>query len=157
METENQKFYFTNHGLKELKKEYETLRKIKLAKIKGEAPSILESEDVNPEYLSFKEDVELLEARLEELEEFIKNAEIIKKPKGEKAEIIDLGAVVDIEIEGKKNEFLLVGSYEADPDSGKISNRSPVGKALIGHKAGDEIEVSTPIKKLYKIKKVKYI
>lgn len=157
METGNQKFYFTKQGLEAIKKEYDILREIKLSKIKDEAPSILESEDVNPEYLSFKEDVELLETKLAELEEVIKNSEIIKKPKGEKAKVIDLGAVVDIEIDGKKNEFILVGTYEADPFFGKISNESPVGKALIGRRAGDEIEVSEPIKKLYKIKKVKYI
>lgn len=157
METESQKFYLTKEGLKELKKEYEDLKKIRIAKTKDEAPSILESEDINPEYLSFKEDIDLLESRLLDLENILKHAEIIKKPKGKKAELIDLGATVDIEINGKENEFTLVGTFEANPELGKISNESPVGRALIGRKAGDEVEVSFPVKRRYKIRKVKYI
>jgi len=157
MKAENQKFYLTKEGLKELKKEYEDLKKIRMAKTKGEAPSILESEDINPEYLSFKEDVDLLEVRLADLENILKNSEIIKKPKGEKAKIVGLGATVNVEVNGEKDEFILVGTFEANPVSGKISNESPVGKALLGHRAGDEIEVSSPMKARYKIKKVKYI
>ena len=156
MKTENQKFYLTREGLKELKKEYENLKKIRMAKTKGEAPSILESEDINPEYLSFKEGVDLLEVRLADLENVLKNSEIIKKPKGEKAKIIGLGATVSVEINGNKNEFILVGTFEANPALGKISDQSPVGKALRGHKIGDEIEVSSPVKARYKIKEVRY-
>lgn len=156
METENQKFYLTKEGLQELEKEYETLKSIRLSKTKEEAPNIWESEDLNPDYLSFKEDLELLETRLVELENILKNSVIIKKPHGEKEELIDLGAVVDVEIDGDKDEFVIVGTLEANPMIGKISNESPVGKALMGHKAGDEVIVSSPDKSVYKIKKIKY-
>ncbi len=156
MDTENRKFYLTKHGLEELKKEYEDLKKIRMAKTKGEAPNIWESEDLNPDYISFKEDIELLENRLSELENILKNSEMIRKPSGRKAEIVGLGATVLVEVDGDKDEFTLVGSYEANPVLGKISNNSPVGKALMGHKIGDEITISSPIKSVYKIKKIKY-
>jgi transcription elongation factor GreA len=156
METDEQKFYLTKHGLDELKKEYDDLKKIRMAKTKGEAPNIWESEDLNPDYLSFKEDIELLEARLSELENVLKNSELIKKPAGNKSELIGLGATILVEIDGDKDEFILVGSYEANPILGKISHHSPVGKALMGHKVGDEVMVSSPIKSIYKIKKIKY-
>jgi len=157
METENQKFYLTRGGLEGIKNEYEALKKIRMAKTKEEAPNIWESEDLNPDYVSFKEDVDLLETRLVELENIIKNSEIIKKPIGKKAELIGLGATVDLQIDGEKDEFTLVGTIEANPDLGKISNESPVGRALMGHKIGDEVVISSPVKTVYKVKKIKYI
>jgi transcription elongation factor GreA len=156
MEIENQKFYLTKEGLKEIEKEYETLKKIRHAKTNEEAPSIWESEDLNPDYLSFREDLEMLETRLVELENILKNTVIIKKPSGEKVNFVDLGAVVDVEIDGDKDEFMIVGTLEANPVLGRISNESPVGKALIGHKAGDEVVISSPVKTVYKIRKIKY-
>jgi transcription elongation factor GreA len=156
METENQKYYLTKEGLEEIEKEYKELRKIRIAKTKEEAPNIWESEDLNPDYVSFKEDLDHLENRLNELENIIKNAQIIKKPSGEKAQTVDLGATIDLQIDGEKDEFTLVGTIEANPDLGRISNESPVGKALMGHKIGDEVEVSSPVKTIYKIKNIRY-
>jgi len=156
MELENQKFYITKEKMEELEKEFDILKKIRFAKTKGEAPNIWESEDLNPEYLSFREDIDLLEARLLELENILKNVVLIKKPQGEKAKFVDLGAVVDVEIDGDKDEFTIVGTLEANPSIGKISNESPVGRALIGHKPGDEVVISSPIKSIYKIKKIRY-
>lgn len=156
METENQKFYLTREGLEEIKSEYETLKKIRMAKTKEEAPNIWESEDLNPDYISFKEDIDLLETRLVELENIIKNSEIIRKPTGKKAELIGLGATVNLKIDGETDEFTLVGTIEANPDLGRISNESPVGKALMGHRIGDEVVVSSPVKTIYKIKKIRY-
>jgi len=156
METENQKFYLTKNGLEELKKEYNVLKSIRMQKTKGEAPNIWESEDLNPDYLSFREDLDLLETRLTELENVLKNSEIIKKPHGEEASKINLGAIVSVEVHGDTDEFVMVGTLEANPALGKISNQSPVGRALMGHRAGDEVIVSSPIKTCYKIKKVKY-
>lgn len=156
MSAENEKFYLTKTGLEELKKEYEVLHGIRIAKNKSEAPNILESQDLNPEYLSFKEDIELLETRLAELENVIRNAVLIEKPPGERRDIVDLGARVTVESGKEKAEFTIVGTFEANPASGKISNESPVGRALVGHRPGDEIIISSPIKTIYKIKEVKY-
>ncbi len=153
---EEKKFYLTKEGLEKTKKEYENLRKLKFSKTKGEIPKIWHSEDLNPEYLSFQEDLSFLETRLSELEYVLKNTELIKLPSKEKQNTISLGAKVLIEVEGQRDEFEILGTLEANPVIGKISNESPVGQALLGHKVGDEVIVSSPIKTIYKIKKIKY-
>ncbi len=153
---EEKKFYLTKEGLEKTKKEYENLRKLKFSKTKGEIPKIWHSEDLNPEYLSFQEDLSFLETRLSELEYVLKNTELIKLPSKEKQNTISLGAKVLIEVEGQRDEFEILGTLEANPVIGKISNESPVGQALLGHKVGDEVIVSSPIKTIYKIKKIRY-
>jgi transcription elongation factor GreA len=153
---EEKKFYLTKEGLERIKKEYRDLKELKLAKTKGESPKILHSEDLNPEYLAFQEDVSFLGARIIELENILKNVELIKPPKKEKQNIVNLGATVLVEVDGQNDEFTLVGSLEANPSIGKISNESPVGKALLGHRVGDEVIVSSPIKTIYKIRKIRY-
>lgn len=153
---EEKKFYLTKEGLEGIKKECKDLKALKLAKTKGESPKVLHSEDLNPEYLAFREDLNFLEVRIFELENILKNTELIKPPKKEKQNTINLGATILVEIGGQNDEFILVGSLEANPSMGKISNESPVGKALLGHKTGDEVLISSPIKTIYKIKKIKY-
>ena len=150
------KFYLTKKGLEEIKKEYESLRKLRFAKTKGEVPKIWESEDLNPDYLSFREDLNFLETRIAELENILKNVKLIKPPPKEKTKIINLGATVTVKVNGDTDEFTIVGTLEANPSLGKISNESPVGRALLGHKVGDEVVVSSPVKTIYKIKKIKY-
>jgi transcription elongation factor GreA len=153
---EEKKFYLTKEGLEKIKKEYQDLKDLKFAKTKGEIPKIWHSEDINPEYLSFREDLSFLETRIVELENILKNVELIKFPSKERQSIINLGARVIVKVDGQTDEFEIVGSLEANPSLGKISNESPVGKALLGHRVGDEILVSSPIKTIYKIKKIKY-
>lgn len=155
--SEEKKFYLTKEGLERLKKEYKTLKELKLAKTNGEFPKILHSEDLNPEYLAFQEDLSFLEIRLAELENVSKNAIVIKSPSSkEQQKTINLGATVLVEVDGQNDEFTILGSLEADPSLGKISNESPVGKALIGHRVGDKVVVSSPIQTVYKIKKIQY-
>ena len=153
---EKKKFYLTKKGLKGLKKEYETLKNLRVAKTKGEAPKIWESEDLNPEYLSFQEDLNFLETRIAELESIFKNACLIKRPLKKELDIISLGATIKVKVGEEKDEFTIVGTLEANPALGKISNESPVGKALLGHKVEDEVLLSSPVKTIYKIKKIKY-
>lgn len=154
---EEKKFYLTKEGLEKIKREYKYLKELKLAKTKGEeSPKILHSEDLNPEYLAFQEDISFLEARIAELENIQKNIELIRPPKKEKQNIVNLGATILVEVDGQNDEFTLVGSLEANPAIGKISNESPVGKTLLGHRTGDEVIVSSPVRTTYKIKKIKY-
>lgn len=150
------KFYLTKEGLEKIKKEYQGLKNLKLSKTKGEVPKIWHSEDLNPEYLSFQEDLSFLETRLAELEYILKNAELIQLPSKEKQNIINLGVQVIVEVDGQNDEFTIVGTLEANPAIGKISNESPVGRALLGHKVGDAVVISSPIQTIYKIKKIKY-
>ncbi len=153
---EERKFYLTKEGLEKLKKEYLELKKLKIVKTKGESPKVLQSEDLNPEYLAFREDLNFLEVRLIELESIFKNAIIIKPPVAEQKDSINLGATILVDVDGQNDEFQIVGTLEANPSAGKISNESPVGKALLGHKAGESVLVSSPVQTVYKIKKVKY-
>jgi transcription elongation factor GreA len=153
---EEKSYYLTRQGLKKIKKEYEELKQIKLSKTKGEAPVILHSEDVNPEYLALQEDLGLLDIKMAEIETILKNARIIKNPPRTAQAAVDLGATVHVDINGKDSEFTIVGTLEADPDKGMISNESPVGRVLIGRKVGDTIAVNSPSKITYKIKKIVY-
>ena len=150
------KFYLMKEGLEKIKREYKDLKELKFLKTKGEMPKIWHSEDLNPEYLSFQEDLSFLETRIAELEYIFKNAELIKVPPKEKQNIINLGAQVIVRVDDQTDEFEIVGTLEANPAIGKISNESPVGKILLGHKVGDEVIVSSPIMTTYKIKKIKY-
>jgi len=153
------KFYLTKEGLEKIKKEYEIIKNIRLAKNNGEAPKIWESEDVNPEYIAFQEDLNFIEKRLAELENVLKNVILIQAERGkDKNKIVEVGARVQVEIDNnEKDELTIVGTLEASPVLGKISNESPVGRALLGHKEGDRVVVSSPIKTIYKIKKIEYI
>lgn len=150
-------YYITKAKLAELKREYDELLAIEKHKDLGEvAPKIFESEDLNPEFVSFQEDIGFLRARIDELKGIIEHHEVIKNPGKEKQNVVGVGAKVKIDVDGKKDEFTIVGTLEANPALGKISNESPVGRALLGHKIGDEVEVLSPMKMTYKIKSVKY-
>lgn len=153
---EEKNFHLTKEGLKKLKKEYEELMQIKHMKTIGEAPKILHSEDVNPEYLAYQEDLSMLDNKLAELENILKNTKLIKMPSKDRQGIIDLGATVMVNIGDNQDEFTIVGTLEANPAEGKISNESPVGRLLLGKKVGDEVAVPSPHKTIYKIRRIKY-
>lgn len=149
--------YITKEKLQELKKEYDELMVFEKQKTVGqEAPKLFESEDMNPEFVSFQEDIGFLRSRIDELRNIIDNHELIKSPGKDKQGVIAVGASVKIDVNGEKDEFVIVGTLEANPALGKISNESPVGRALLGHKLGDEVVIPTPVKTTYKIKGIKY-
>ena len=150
-------FYITKAKLEEIKKEHNDLLDFERRKATGEeAPKIFESEDINPEFISFQEDMGFLRSRIDELKNILDHHELIKNPSREKTGIIGIGAKVKVDVGGKKDEFVIMGTLEANPALGKISNESPVGKALLGHKVGDEVIISSPVKTSYKIKGIKY-
>ncbi|MBU3934390.1 GreA/GreB family elongation factor [Patescibacteria group bacterium] len=149
-------FYITKEKFEELKNEYKSLLAIEFRKTRGDIPKIFESEDINPEYLNFQEDIGFLRSRISELENILKNYEIIKKPAKLQQNLVGLGAKITVSVEGEKDEFMIVGTLEANPSLGKISNESPVGRALMNHKVGDKIVVSSPIEVVYKILKINY-
>ncbi len=152
-----EKYYLTKKGVNKVKKEYEDLKRIRMAKTKGESPQLLQSDDLNPEYIVFREDLSFLESRLIDLEHILENIEPIKLPPKNKRNIVYLGATVTLEeTDGEINEFTIVGTLEANPSEGKISSKSPIGKILLGHKLNDTVEVSSPIKVIYILKKIKY-
>ncbi len=151
----DKKYYLTKDGLEKIRKEYEELKKQRKEKLRVEAPEMSHSEDVDSEYLNFKKDLNFLEERMLKLEEAIRSAEIIETPLVNCKEV-RLGAEIVIDIKGKEDKILLVGTMEADPSSGKISNESPIGKALFGRREGDFVTISSERSVVYKIKKISY-
>ena len=155
--TEGKQFYLTKEGLIKLKAEYQHLRKMKTLKTSGELPKVWHSEDLNPEYLSFQEEMTFLENRLIELNNIFKNYQLIKLPPKIKRNTVNLGATVLIELNGQIEEFTIVGSLEADASNNRISDESPVGKSLMGKSIGETIKIVTPIiNHSCKILKIKY-
>jgi len=154
--TEDNKIYLTKEGLKKFEQEYQILQQIKKNKTKEESPTSGFLDVFDSEFSTFREDINLLEARVEELETILKNYTMIVTPPKNNQKVISIGATILLEIEGQKDEFTIVGSLEADPMLGKISNASPVGVSLLGHKVGDEVRVQSAVVSIYKIKKIVY-
>lgn len=137
--------YLTKQGLDQLKKEYEELTKFKRAEIAEAIKQAKEFGDLseNAEYESAKNQQALIEGRIATLEKMIANAQIISD--NAHSSIIIVGSTVTVVDDRKKKKtYSIVGSAESDPLKGRISNESPMGEALLGHKAGDIVTVPTP-------------
>ena len=98
----------------------------------------------NAEYQSARAEQDRQEARISELEHILQNVEIIQEPKSSAAAKVQLGSKVKLKSDGKTKEFQIVGTVEADPLNGKISDESPIGKLLMNKKIGDAVELQTP-------------
>jgi transcription elongation factor GreA len=137
-------FRLTLTGVNELQAEVDSL----IAKQAGIAEAIKTARELgdlaeNAEYQTALAEKERNEARVTEIENILRNVEIIRKPKGDSK--VQLGSIVKLKgSESKTKEFQIVGTVEADPLSGKISDESPIGQALLGKKEGDAVEIQTP-------------
>lgn len=135
----NKQFQITAQGKKDLEKELEELKGRR-----GEiADKIAEARDYgdlseNAEYDAAREDQGVTESRIAEIEEILANAQIITTSTSDK---VDLGTTVELKNGAKKVTYTVVGPVEADPMNGKISNESPIGRALYGKKVGDKAVV----------------
>ncbi len=137
-------YHLTHDGLAELKAELEDLL-AKRSTIAEEIASARSQGDLaeNAEYHAAKEEQGRNELRIEEIEHILHNAEIISAPKNDSR--IRLGSVVKLKhVNGNTKQFQVVGTVEADPLNGKISDESPIGKALLGKKEGESVEIVTP-------------
>lgn len=140
----NKQFRLTQHGVAELEAELKKLQ----AKRGGIAESIKSARELgdlaeNAEYQSARQEQERNDSRIAEIEHILQNVDLIKESKGTN-EVV-LGANVKLKSSGgKTKEFQVVGTVEADPLNGKISDESPIGKALLGKKLGEEVEIKTP-------------
>ena len=142
-----QETLLTAEGLKELEQELETLKtvgrkeaaeKIKVARSFGDLSE-------NAEYDEAMSDQARLEARINEIETMIKNARVFDES-ALGNETVHIGSKVTIvNSENRELEYKIVGFAQANPDEGKISDESPVGKALLGHKVGETVTVEAPI------------
>ncbi len=149
-----QDFYLTPDGIKDLKNELEDLVNNKRKDIARALKEAKEQGDLseNSSWDDAKERQAFIEGRIAEINNILKHAKTIKNSTGD---IISVGSKVHVEIDSGKQIFHIVGITEADPESGKISHESPIGKALIGKKVGDTAEVEVPAGTIeYKIIKV---
>ena len=146
--------YISQEGLEQLKAELIELKQKRheIAKRLEEAKALGDLSE-NAEYQDAKEHQAFNEGKIAELEQMIRDAVVINKTG--KKDIVRIGSVVNVKINGEKQTFHIVGSEEADPIGGKISNESPLGKAFLGRKAGEIVEAETPRGKVtYKIKSI---
>lgn len=148
--------YVSQEGLEELKRKLEHLKTTKRKEVAGrlEHAKTLGDLSENAEYQEAKEEQSLIETQIIEMEEKIRAAIVISKE--HRIDQVDIGSTVIIDSERGQVTYTIVGSEEANPLQGKISNDSPIGKAFLGHKVGETVEVKTPAgMKTYKILEIK--
>lgn len=149
-----QDFYLTPQGIKDLQAELEDLTKNKRKEVALALKEAKENGDLseNSSWDDAKERQAFIEGRIAEIKNILKRAKPIKKTEGGS---VAVGSQVHVTLDDGKQVFHIVGSTEADPDTGKISDESPIGKALIGKKVGDTADVEVPAGVItYKITKV---
>lgn len=136
--------YLTSDGLDKLKVELKQLKTVKRKEIALRIQEAKELGDLseNAEYAEAKSEQGFIEGRIIELENILKNAVVISDDKS--GDEVKIGSTIVIKIDGAEKSLTIVGSNEANPANGLISNESPLGQALLGHKVGDLVEVKVP-------------
>ncbi|OGY15634.1 MAG: hypothetical protein A2784_04445 [Candidatus Chisholmbacteria bacterium RIFCSPHIGHO2_01_FULL_48_12] len=153
----NDKVHLTRQGFEELNQELQQLTGTKLPAAIERVAKAREFGDLaeNSEYHNAREDLAMLEGRVEELQALLKRVVIINGSRAKIKTIVDLGCQVVVVGNGQTQTFEIVGEWEADPTQKKISTQSPLGKALMGKKVGETAEFEAPVGKiLYTVKKI---
>jgi len=150
-------YYITKEGIGNLRQEYQTLKEIEwplVVKRVAEARELGKLED-NQEFDEAKKAKDIIERKIAELEEILENAVELKRQKSSSEAFVSVGSTLTVEVQGTRQTFTIVGSIEADPSQGKISDESPVGRELLGLKEGDVVTVTLPHASIdYRIKKI---
>ena len=147
----DKKNYLTAEGFADLKKEYEELSKLKRPEIVNRVAQARDMGDLseNAEYSAAREELSFIDGRIEELEELLKQAIVIKEEKKTSGvRVIAIGSKVSLTCNNKQEDYTLVGEWEANPTAKKISHESPLGKALLGKSIGAKVEVEAPAGKI---------
>ncbi|MDD5567315.1 MAG: transcription elongation factor GreA [Patescibacteria group bacterium] len=151
--------YITQEGYERLKKELEDLKNNKRKEIANRIQEAKELGDLseNAEYAEAKNEQAFIEGRVIQLENLLKNVTIIESNKTPlNKNIVQVGSVIELKTGNRNQTYTIVGSNEADPESGKISNESPLGQAFLGRKIGEQVEVAIPAGKVtYTITNIK--
>jgi len=149
--------YISKEKYEELKKELERLENEEMKKISLRLKAAEEEGDLseNAAYAQAREDQQMLLKRISELKKILKESKIVESDSKRKTFEVQFGSKVKVKVDGQIKEFKIVGPQESNPKEGLISNESPLGKALMGKKANDEVELETPAgKKKYLILEV---
>ncbi|KAF0106595.1 MAG: transcription elongation factor GreA [Anaerolineaceae bacterium] len=140
--------FLTKEGFQKLADELEYLRTQKRAEVANRLHEAMEGGELieNAEYEAAKNEQAFVEGRIQELEIILASARVIEeKGKKEKGDLVQIGSTVTIRENGSGAEkYTIVGAAEANPREGKISNESPIGKAILNHHAGEEVNVEAP-------------
>jgi transcription elongation factor GreA len=139
--------FLTREGFDKLQEELDYLRKVKRQEVADRLHEAMEGGELieNAEYEAAKNEQAFVEGRIQELDLLLATARVIEDNKKKKADTIQVGSTVTIQEDGSEEEtYTIVGAAEANPRQGKISNESPMGRALLNHRAGDEVQVETP-------------
>jgi transcription elongation factor GreA len=151
----NHQMYLTPEGAAKLREELKELTGPRREELSKRLRSAIQMGDLseNADYHKAKEDQAFLEGRIQEIEAVLRTAVIVEKTYGD---TVSVGSTVTVQEENFDPEtYYVVGAKEADPRHGKISNESPIGRALMDHKVGDMVEAETPSGKLkFRILKV---
>lgn len=137
--------FLTREGYQKLQEELDLLRSVKRQEIANRLHEAMEGGELieNAEYEAAKNEQAFVEGRIKELEVLLATARVISE--ADKTEVVQVGARVTIKIENDNPEiYSIVGVAEANPRAGRISNESPLGKALLNKKVGDRIQVDAP-------------
>lgn len=136
--------YLSKEGLQKLKDELQELKTVRVRETSAriEAAKALGDLRENSEYHSAKDEMAFIQGRMREIEETLKNATVIESVVG--STVVRIGSTVEVEARGVVRTYKIVGSEEADPLKGMISNESPMGRAFLNHSKGDQVEVETP-------------
>ena len=139
--------YLTEEGKKEQEELLAYLKTVKRTEVGEHLKAAREYGDLseNSEYDAARAEQGRLESKIALIEETLRNAKIISNDKVKKSEVIVGSTVTVLDVDfNEQNTYKLVGTLESDPDNGLISNESPIGKAILGKKKGDEVNVPTP-------------
>jgi transcription elongation factor GreA len=136
----------TPEGLKKLEEELEYLRSVRRHEVAERIHAAKEGGHTqnDAEYDDAKNEQAFVEGRIMQLEMMIKNHVLIDEKSAQHATSVRLGTTVVVDADSTRREYTIVGSAEADPATGRISNESPVGKALLGRRVGERVQVLTP-------------
>jgi transcription elongation factor GreA len=137
----------TREGLEQLKAEYDELVNVRRPDTIRAVAAAREEGDLreNAGYHAARHDLSLIEGRIKDLEKMLKNTELINEDETTTATgAARIGSTVTIDIDGDKETYTIVGAVEANPSDGRISNESPFGRALLGHRTGDTVTIQTP-------------
>ncbi|MFA5021986.1 MAG: transcription elongation factor GreA [Patescibacteria group bacterium] len=136
--------YITQNGLEKLKEEFEFLKKVKMPEVIERIARARELGDLseNAEYQDAKDEQGFIAGRIAELEHLINKSEIINESRGR--EVVSIGCSIKIKCGPDEHHYTIVGSNEANPAKGLISNESPLGRAFLGRKKGEKVVVRIP-------------
>ena len=151
----NNDFILTPEGREKLEEELHYLETEKRAEVGERIKVAREFGDIseNSEYDDAKNEQGMVEARIAEISHILSEATVVSAPK--RSNKVNIGSTVTVEMSGKERVFTIVGAAESDVAANKISNESPVGSALIGHKKGDELKAIGPTGREIEMKIIK--